>query len=130
MYLYNIVVAGGFSLIILAAALFPEINSAIFWNGFDPLTASLIVPLFAIIAVFSGLSLKDPEKGKIILWMQVFYKPAAIALIAYFVSRNLINPVWAAVTIAGLVVYIAGNLTALLWGRRTPQGKGGGINAG
>jgi hypothetical protein len=129
MYWYNIVVAGGFSLIILAATLFPDINAAIFWNGFDPLAASLIVPLFAVIAVFSGLSLKNPEKGKIILWMQVFYKPVAIALIAYFAARNLINPAWAVVTIAGLVIYIAGNLTALLWGGKTPKGNGEEINA-
>jgi hypothetical protein len=129
MYVYNIAVAGGLSLIILAATLFPEINAAIFWNGFDPLTASLIVPLFAVIAVFSGLSLKDPEKGKIILWMQVFYKPVAIALIAYFAARNQVNPAWAAVTIAGLVIYIAGNLTALLWNKMAPEGDAGGTNA-
>jgi hypothetical protein len=115
MYWYNIVVSGGFALIILAAALFPELGRAILWNGFDPLVSSLVAPLFIVIAVFCGLSLKNPEKGKTILWMQVFYKPPAIALIAYFTAAGKINPVWALIVIAGLVVYIAGNLTALVW---------------
>jgi hypothetical protein len=44
MYWYSIFVTGGFSLVILATTLFPEISRAIFWNGFDPIVASLVVP--------------------------------------------------------------------------------------
>lgn len=113
MYWYNIVVTGCFSLVIGAATLFPEIGRSIFWNGFDPITASLAVPLFIVIAVFCALSLKDPERGKIILQMQVCYKPASIALVVYFAARHFINPVWAAVVIVGLIGYIAGNVAAL-----------------
>lgn len=115
MHIYNITVAGGFALVILFAGLFPDFRRLISWNGFDPITVSLIVPLFLSMAFFSIISLGDPEKGKAILWMQVFYKPIAIALIAFFAVRGMIHPVWAAITITGLLVYIAGNLTALLW---------------
>jgi hypothetical protein len=113
MYWYNIIVTGGFALVILAASLFRELRDAVFWNGFDPLVASLTVPLFIVIAVFCALSLKEPEKGTLILKMQVAYKPFAILLVLYFAVRNAIGLPWAIIAIAGLLVYLAGNIAAL-----------------
>jgi hypothetical protein len=115
MYWYNIVVTGGFALIIFVATLFPDFGRSILWKGFDPIVAGLCVPHFIVIAVFCARSLAEPEKGKTILLIQVWYKPFSIALVAYFTATGAVNPFWGWITIAGLVVYIAGNITAFAW---------------
>jgi len=73
----------------------------------------LVIPLFAVMAVFSALFLSKPASGILLLKIQIFYKPFAIALIIYFTIMQEIHILWAIIIIAGLLIYIIGNIWAL-----------------
>ncbi|MBN2436922.1 MAG: hypothetical protein JXK07_16805 [Spirochaetes bacterium] len=114
MYWYNIVVTGGFSIVIALMYFAPEIGFLVFWpGGGNPIVVSLVVPLFLFMAFFSALSLSKPESGILLLKMQVAYKPVAILFLVYFTINGLVNPIWCLIIILGLLIYIIGNIWAL-----------------
>lgn len=115
MYWYNIVITGGFAVVIALMYFLPNLRAVFVWpGGGNPIVVSLVVPLFLVMAVFSALSLKKPESGTLLLKMQIAYKPVAILFLVGFTTGGLIHPLWAAIIIAGLLVYIAGNIWALV----------------
>ncbi len=120
MYWYNIVVTGGFALLIAIMFLFPGLRTLLAWpETVNPIVFSMVVPLFLVMAVFSGAALTNPESGTLLLKMQIAYKPFAIILLAIFTAKGFIHPLWGAIIIVGLLVYIIGNIWAL---RNTPDG--------
>ena len=114
MYWYNIVVTGGFALLIAIMFLFPGLRTLLAWpETVNPIVFSMVVPLFLVMAVFSGLALTDPESGTLLLKMQIAYKPFAILLLLIFSANGFIHPLWCAIIVTGLLIYIVGNLLAL-----------------
>ncbi len=113
MYWYNIFVTGGFALVIAVLFFYSDLRNLLEWKGADPIVVSLVVPLFIVMAVFSALSLKNPDSGILLLKMQIFYKPFTIALIIYFTLIQKIHIIWAIIIIAGLLIYIIGNIWAI-----------------
>lgn len=113
MYWYNIFITGGFSLVIAVLYFFPGLRNLLEWRGADPIVVSLIVPLFAVLAVFCALSLSNPDSGIILLKVQIFYKPFSILFFIYLTAIQKIHIVWALVIILGLLIYIAGNIWAV-----------------
>lgn len=113
MYWYNIFITGNFALVIAFFFFYPEIRNLLAWNGADPITVSLIVPLFIVMAIFSALSLKNPASGILLLKIQIFYKPFAILFLVYFTLTNKIHIMWSVIIIIGLLIYIIGNIWAV-----------------
>jgi len=123
MYWYNILVTGGFALLIAVMFFIQNLRDLLVWRGADPIVVSLVVPLFIVMAVFSALSLANPTSGILLLKIQIFYKPFAIAFIIYFAIVQKIHILWAIIIIAGLLLYIIGNIWAI-YGKN----KNGNIN--
>ncbi|MBN1695868.1 MAG: hypothetical protein JW881_00020 [Spirochaetales bacterium] len=115
MYRYNIVVTGGFAVWIALMTFIPALRNCVLWNGFEPVTASLVVPLFIVMAAFSVRFLSRPREGILLLKIQVFYKPLAVGLVIYFTLQGMIHPLWSLIVTAGLLVYIIGNIWAIPW---------------
>ncbi|MBN2509338.1 MAG: hypothetical protein JXB03_03640 [Spirochaetales bacterium] len=114
MYWYNMVVTGGFALLIAAMYLFPDLAAVLQWpREVNPIVISMVVPLFAVMAVFAGMALSRPESAELLLKMQIAYKPFAIVFLLIFTVNGYIHPLWSAVIIAGLLLYIVGNIWAL-----------------
>jgi hypothetical protein len=118
MYWYNIIVTGGFACIIVSVTFFPSLRNLFAWKGTDPVTVSLLIPLFFVIAIFSIRFLSKPGEGIILLKMQIFYKPVTILLILYYTLTNKIHLFWGILITAGLVVYIVGNFWAVPWNKK------------
>ncbi len=114
MYWYNAVVAGGFGIIILLLYLIPGVMQDVVWRGFDPMLAAFVVPIFVVLANMTARAAKNnPEEGRVILRMQIAYKPFTILLILFFAFQGRIHPFWAVLVIAALVIYLVGNTIAL-----------------
>lgn len=113
MYWYNIIVSGGFGIVIFVMACSPRLREQLAWNGFDPIITSLAVPLFLIISVFSIRFLRNVREGIILLKMQIVYKPVAVGLIVFYMISGKIHLAWGLIIIAGLLFYIIGNILAL-----------------
>ncbi len=113
MYWYNILVTGGFALLIAVMFFIPNLRDLLAWKGADPIVVSLVVPLFIVMAVFSALSLSNPASGILLLKIQIFYKPFAITFIIYFTIVQKIHILWAIIIITGLLLYIIGNIWAI-----------------
>lgn len=114
MYWYNAVVAGGFGLIILLLYLVPGAMEAAVWRGFDPLLAAFVVPIFVVLANLTARAARNnPEEGRVILRMQIAYKPFTVLMILLFAIQGRIHPFWATLVIAALVIYLVGNTLAL-----------------
>ncbi|MFW6362294.1 MAG: hypothetical protein ACOC0D_00485 [Spirochaeta sp.] len=116
MYWYNIAVTGGFALVLAVMQFSPAVRNYFQWPGSDPVLTSLVVPLFVIMAITSAWSLSHPLDGILLLRMQIYYKPFAIALLLYFTATGSIHILWAALLTAGLLLYIIGNIWALRGG--------------
>ena len=115
MYWYNIFVTGGFAVVILLFTLSPFLRNIFHWQGTDPIVASLVIPLFFIISFYCVKFLSKPEEGILLLKMQVFYKPIATLFIIYYTLTNTIHLLWGILIIAGLLLYIIGNIWAIPW---------------
>lgn len=113
MYIYNIIVNSAFSLLLAATLMIPQLRETINWPGFDPLTASLVIPLFVVLAAFCADALEHPERGILILRIQLLYKPFAIGFILFFTISGDIHLFWGILICIGLAGYIAGNALAL-----------------
>ena len=114
MYWYNIVVTGGFALLIAIMVLFPGLRARLAWpETVNPIVFSMVVPLFLVMAAFSVRALTYPERGTLLLQMQIAYKPFAIVLLLIFSAKGLIHPLWCTIIVIGLLIYIVGNLWAL-----------------
>lgn len=113
MYLYNVIVTGGFGVLIAVMFFIPSLRNYFDWRGADPIVVSLVVPLFIVMAVFSAFALSKPNQSVLLLKMQIFYKPFAILLIIYLTIIKQINIIWSAIIISGLIIYIVGNVMAV-----------------
>ena len=115
MYWYNVFITGGFALVILIFAFLPSLRNILAWQGTDPIIVSLIVPLFFIMAIYCIKFLSKPEEGILLLKIQAFYKPLAIVFIFYYMLTNKIHLFWGILIIAGLLLYIIGNIWSIPW---------------
>jgi|GEM_PF-6449641 len=113
MYIYNIIITSGFTIIIILFFFFPKLRILFAWEGSDPIIFSLIVPFYIIIVIFSVIFMLNPKSGVFLLKMQIYYKPFTIAFIIYFVLTNKIHILWAIIIIIGLLGYIFGNIWAV-----------------
>ncbi len=114
MYWYNIFVTGGFAVLIAVMKFFPDLRTSFSWpEGGNPVVISLVVPLYVIMAVFAARALSDTESGTMLLKIQIAYKPFAILMLIGFAVKGAVHPIWTAIIVTGLLVYIAGNVWAL-----------------
>jgi len=72
MYIYTIVVAGGFGLGILTV---PELIKSIYgWPVAEPIAFGIVGSVYVAFAILSILGLRDPLKFVPVLLLQLFYK--------------------------------------------------------
>ena len=113
MHIYNVVVIIGFSAFVSLHYLWPGFADITGLNLGDPLLFSLGIPLLLVLAGNSVRALGSPDLGYQQMQIQIVYKPFAIILFVVFTAFGELSIWYTLLIIAGLLIYIGGNLRAL-----------------
>lgn len=111
MYIYTIVVAGGFGLGIIAR---PDVMRSIFgWPGQDPIVLGVMGSAWLSFALISILGLRSPLKYAPILLLQLCYKVVWLIGVIFPIVFRGEFPTYGILYVVAFVSYIIGDLIAI-----------------